>query len=252
MDKWGISLMNALQIAICDDEQIERELLEKYIQEWADQRNHTVITSSFSGGKALLQGFHQNTYDLLLLDIQMQAPDGMSVARTIRESGYDTGIFFITGYEDYLEEGYEVEAFRYLLKPVNKEKLWDAFDKFLLRRKKAIQQAQRFWTLDTPDGQKRVALGEILYLESFGHTCKLYTHAESFLVKMGISDMEKQMQSLGLAAFRCHRSYLINIAQVTNVGREYAIMANGPEVPISRKMYHSLNQTFIRYFRKNF
>lgn len=240
--------MEALRIAICDDEQIERELLEKYVQDWSMQRNHPTEISSFSRGTELLQALRQSTYDLALLDIQMQAPDGMCVARSIRETDHDTGIFFITGYEDYLEEGYEVEAFRYLLKPVNKEKLWDAFDKFLLRKKKT----QRFWTLDTPEGQRRVTLEEILYLESFGHTCRLYTQTDSFVVKSGISEMEQQMQALGLTCFRCHRSYLLNIAQVIGVEREHAVMVGGQKVPVSRKMYHPLNQAFIRYFRKNY
>lgn len=240
--------MEVLRIAICDDEQIARELLEKYIHDWSNRRNYPIEISSFSGGKELLLALGQNNYDLALLDIQMQAPDGMRVARSIRETDHDTGIFFITGYEDYLAEGYEVEAFRYLIKPVDKEKLWDAFDKFLLRRKRA----QRFWTLDTPKGEKRVALDEIIYLESFGHTCRLYTHTENFVVKYGISEMEQQMQALGLSSFRCHRSYLINIAQMTGVEREHAVMTNGQKVPVSRKKYHFLNQAFIRYFRKIF
>lgn len=240
--------MDVFRVALCDDEQIERELLEKYIQDWADQHCYPVAISSFPSGAKLLQALSANSYDLALLDIQMQAPDGMCVARKIRETDHDTGIFFITGYEDYLEEGYEVEAFRYLLKPVNKEKLWDALDKFLLRRK----NAQRFWTLDTPEGQKKVALEEILYLESFGHTCKLYARTENFLVKIGISEMERQLHTLGLAIFRCHRSYLINIAQITSVSREHAVMSDGQKIPISRKMYHDLNHAFIRYFRKSF
>ncbi len=240
--------MDTLRIAICDDEQIERELLEKYIHEWQARQSHPVTTASFPGGADLLHMHNRHPFDLILLDIQMQEPDGMWVAKKIRESDHDTGIFFITGYEDYLAEGYEVEAFRYLLKPLKKEKLWDSIDQFLLRRKKS----QRFWTLETPEGQKRVALEEILYLESFGHTCRLYAKSDSFIVKKGISDMEQQLQALGLAAFRCHRSYLINIAQVTGIGREYAVMTDGQKVPLSRKLYHPLNQAFIRYFRKSF
>lgn len=240
--------MDIFRIGLCDDEQIERNLLETYIQEWSAQRNHPVAVSSFSGGLDLLQAYKRNLFDLFLLDIQMQEPDGMCIAKEIRKNDHDTGIFFITGYEDYLEEGYEAEAFRYLLKPVSKEKLWDAFDKFLLRKKKA----QRFWVLDTPAGQKRVALDEILYLESFGHTCSLYAISDSFVVKAGISEMERQMQAAGLNAFRCHRSYLINIAQMTGVEREYAVMANGQKVPVSRKLYHPLSQAFIRHFKNIF
>lgn len=238
--------MDLLRIGLCDDEQAERQLLEKYIKDWSDYGKHQAAVFSFSEGEALLQAFSRDGFDLVLLDIQMQKLDGMCVARKIRAADYETGIFFVTGYEDYLAEGYEVEAFRYLLKPVEKQKLWDALDQFLLRRKRT----QRYWTVETPQGQKKVALRKILYLESFGHTCLLHTAEESFLVKKGISEMEEEMEALGLAVFRTHRSYLVNLAQVTAVGREKAVLAGGREVPVSRTRYQALSRAFIRLFRR--
>ena len=238
--------MEVLNIAICDDEEAERELLEKYVEAWASCGNHRISISSFSNGAAFLLAFHEKGFDLALLDIQMQEPDGMCVARQIREADRNIGIFFVTGYEDYLVEGYEVEAFRYLIKPIEKEKLWESLGRFLLRRK----QKQRFWTLETPKGQRKVALEDILYLESFGHTCNLYTPEESFPVKIGITEAEKQMAALGLAVFRPHRSYLVNIAQANAVERDAVVLTSGLRVPVSRRLYHALNQAFIRYFRK--
>lgn len=239
--------MEPLRIALCDDEQAMRELLEKYIGEWAVLRNHPAAVSSFCSGGELLRALDGKPFDLVVLDIQMQEPDGMRVARTIRETDCQTGILFVTGYEDYLAEGYEVEAFRYLLKPLKKEKLQEALDSFLVRRRKQ----PRFWTLKTPYGQKRVSLSEILYVESFGHTCRLYTLEESFPVKAGITEMEQQMQALGLAMFRTHRSYLVNLAQVTAVGREQVSLCGEVNAPVSRTRYQALNQAFIRYFRRD-
>ena len=235
-----------IKIALCDDEQAQRELWEKYIREWADDRQYQAGIFSFSDGEALLESFSRGSFDLLLLDIQMQGTDGMGVARKIRAAGHETGIFFVTGYEDYLAEGYEVEAFRYLLKPLQREKLWEALDQFLLRRRKNRQ----YWTVETPEGQRRVALAEILYLESFGHTCMMNTREESFLVKKGISEIEKELGALGIPLFRTHRSYLVNLGQVTGVGREKASLAGGREVPVSRTQYQALNRAFIRLFRR--
>ncbi len=238
--------MKPLRIAVCDDEQAECELMEKYIREWAACRAYQALVLSFSGGEALLQAFFQKGFDLVLLDIQMQGTDGMSAARRIRAADPDAGIFFVTGYEDYLAEGYEVEAFRYLLKPLRREKLWEALDLFLIRR----MRDQRYWTVETPEGQKRVALTEILYLESFGHTCLMHTLEERFLVKKGISEIEKELEILGLSVFRTHRSYLVNLAQVTAVGWDRATLAGGSEVPVSRTQYQGLNRAFIRQFRR--
>ncbi len=238
--------MEPLQIALCDDEQAQRELWEKYIREWAAGRKYQIRLFSFPDGEALLEDFSRKGFDLVLLDIQMQGMDGMYAARKIRAAGLETGILFVTGYEDYLAEGYEVEAFRYLLKPLQREKLWEALDQFLLRRR----GTRRYWTVETPEGQKRVALAEILYLESFGHTCLLYTREESFLVKKGISEVEKELEILGLCVFRTHRSYLVNLSQVTGVGRKVASLAGGREVPVSRTQYQALNRAFIRLFRR--
>lgn len=238
--------MKPLRIAVCDDEQAERELLEKYIRDWATFRKYQAIVFSFSDAESLLQAFFQKGFDIVLLDIQMQGTDGMSAARKIRAADLDTGIFFVTGYEDYLAEGYEVEAFRYLLKPLLQEKLWEALDLFLLRRRRG----QRYWTVETPEGQRRIALAEILYLESFGHTCLLYTLEECVQIKKGISEIEKELGLLGLSVFRAHRSYLVNLAQVTAVGRDRATLAGGSEVPVSRTQYQGLNRAFIRQFRR--
>lgn len=128
--------MEPLRIAVCDDEQAQRELLEEYIRKWAKGKEYQAGISSFSDGEALLAAFSRESFDLLLLDIQMQGTDGMCVARKIRAAGHETGILFVTGYEDYLAEGYEVEAFRYLIKPVRREKLWEALDSFLRRMQK--------------------------------------------------------------------------------------------------------------------
>ena len=100
--------MEPLRIAVCDDEQAQRELWEKYIRKWAKGREYQAGISSFSDGEALLAAFSRESFDLLLLDIQMQGTDGMCVARKIRAAGHETGILFVTGYEDYLAEGYEV------------------------------------------------------------------------------------------------------------------------------------------------
>ena len=237
--------MDALRIALCDDEITEKELLERYIREWDERQPFSVCVCSFSDGQTLLHSMEKETFDIIFLDIQMQGLDGMETARRIREADGSAGICFVTGYEDYLAEGYEVEAFRYLLKPLQPEKLWDALDQYLLRRKRA----RRYWTVETPEGQKRVELARILYLESFGHTCLLYTRKESFPVKKGISEVEKELGALGVPVFRTHRSYLVNLAQVA-VGREAASLAGGGEVPVSRMQYQALNRAFIRLFRR--
>ena len=182
----------------------------------------------------------------MLLDIQMPDMDGMSAAKALRETDGQTGIFFVTGYEDYLVQGYEVEAFRYLLKPVSEEKLWAALDQFLKKR----GGQKRVLMAEMPEGVQRVDAEEICYMEAFAHSCELHTLSECITVKSGISALEKEAVRLGVPLFRCHRSYAVNIAQVRAIEREAALLSDGSRIPVSRRLYQELNRQFIDYFLK--
>ena len=135
-------------IAICDDEEIQRNLLKKLVEAWAAGRNHALRVSLFASGKELLEAWKKERCDIVLLDIQMPDMDGMDAARRLRETDGQTGIFFVTGYEDYLVQGYEVEAFRYLIKPVSEEKLCGALDQFLKKR----DGQRKLLMVETPEG----------------------------------------------------------------------------------------------------
>lgn len=145
-----------------------------------------------------------------------------------------------------MAEGYEVEAFRYLLKPVKEEKLWEALDRFCLRKRKTPECL----VAETGEGRKRVAVKEITFIEAFAHNCELHTVKGGIEVKTGISELEKQAKEFGLPLFRCHRSYMVNIAQVTGIEKDAAVLADGGRIPVSRRMYHDLNQAFIRFFSR--
>ena len=137
-----------MNIAVCDDEEIQRSLLKGYLEAWAEAGSHALRISLFSTGRQFLESLKETRFDIVLLDIQMPDMDGMSAAKALRETDGQTGIFFVTGYEDYLVQGYEVEAFRYLIKPVSEEKLRAALDQFLKKR----GGQKRVLMAETPDG----------------------------------------------------------------------------------------------------
>lgn len=233
-----------MNIAVCDDEEIQRSLLKGYLEAWAEAGGHALRISLFSTGRQFLESLKETRFDIVLLDIQMPDMDGMSAAKALRETDGQTGIFFVTGYEDYLVQGYEVEAFRYLIKPVSEEKLCGALDLFLKKR----DGQRKLLMAETPEGIRRMDAAEICYAEAFAHSCELHTLSECITVKTGISALEKETEKLGLSFFRCHRSYLINIAQVRAVEKEAAVFPGGIRVPVSRRLYQELNRRFIEYF----
>lgn len=133
-----------LRIAICDDETAQRSLLEAYVGEWGMLQQQEVDMALVGSAEQFLFHWEERRRDILLLDIDMPGGDGLSLARRLRSQGEDVQIVFVTGLAEYALEGYDVDAVSYLIKPVEKERLFACLDKALAR---CGREAPRcFWT----------------------------------------------------------------------------------------------------------
>lgn len=101
---------NAMQnIAVCDDESVEIEYLTQLTRQWAKLTETAVNISGFASAEAFLFEYEENKdFDILLLDIQMNAMDGIELAEKIRENNSSVQIVFITGFPDHISRGYDV------------------------------------------------------------------------------------------------------------------------------------------------
>ncbi|MDR1328418.1 MAG: LytTR family DNA-binding domain-containing protein [Oscillospiraceae bacterium] len=182
----------------------------------------------------------QGAAHILLLDIQMPDMDGMTLAKRLREAGDKTQIVFITGFADWILEGYEVDALHYLLKPVDERKLFEVLDKALVR----VAEEGRSIQLTADGAATRVPVGEIMYAEAFSHYVEIHTKSGGIRVKMTLGALEEQ---LGEGFFRCHRSYIAGLKYVRSVSRTSVILENEVTLPLSRKLYDAANEAFIQY-----
>ena len=120
-----------MRIAICDDEEVQRLLLQRYVQEWALDSKVEVETRLFASGESFWFAWEDDrAYDLLVFDIEMGQLSGMELAAEIRRKDEDIPILFVTGYDSYMAQGFEVAALHYLLKPLRREKLFAVLDKY--------------------------------------------------------------------------------------------------------------------------
>ncbi len=233
-----------LSIAIVDDEQVHRDILTKYIEEWKAKERLEAEVETFASGEAFYFAWSgEQRYDVLFLDIMMGATDGISLARRLREQGRKLDVIFTTGIADYMQEGYEVEAMHYLLKPLSKEKVWECLDKCLKRR----EEDAEWILLPTEEGLVKTDVSKILYGEAVGHYCVLECMGERLQLKLGMKELAKKLEGRGDFLF-CHRSYLVNLRRVSKVGRQDIVMEGGALVPVSRRMYNEVNDRFIRAF----
>lgn len=234
-----------MRIAICDDEEVQRKLLKKYLLEWGKERRNRVEITSYSSAESFL--FHwedDREFDLLVLDIEMGSISGMDMAVRLRENEEEIPILFVTGYDSYMAQGYEVSALHYLLKPVHKEKLFSVLDK--LQKSKKVQEKIM---LRMEEGNLAVAVPDIWYIEAAGHQCMLFAAGRQYTLRHSISEMKKMLSSQK-EIVSCHRSYLVNLQHVSAIVKSEIIMDDSTRLPISRGAGKQVNEAFIRIYKE--
>lgn len=231
-----------IRTAICDDELTDREVVSQYLTRWAKEHGHTITLSMFSSAESFLFNFEDNkAYDLLLLDVEMSEINGVELAGRIRRVNREVQIIFISGYSDYISEGYDVDALNYILKPVDYEKLTKVLDKAAER----IKTVERALFLETADGMVRVPLYDIVYIEVRGNYITLHTTEGESTVKETLSKIEAELDD---RLFRTSRSYLVNLKYISRTSKTDVTLTTGETIPLSRGLYDKLNRAFIKHF----
>jgi DNA-binding LytR/AlgR family response regulator len=233
-----------MKIAICDDETSHANILHKYVKSWSKSNGLDASVQLFSSAESFLFVWSEDkSFDLLLLDIQMPGLSGMALARTIRQSDDSLCIIFVTGYSDYIDEGYDVSALHYLLKPVNEEKLFACLD----RAVKKAGSPEKFILLQCGGEQLRLPQDEIVCIEAFAHEVQISTIGKTLITKKSIGELAGALA--GVHFIRPHRSYIVGLKYVRQIGRNELILDNDTRIPVSRRRFDEINGAFIRFYR---
>ena len=232
----------AFRIALCDDAQQDRAYIRSILASWAENSKQLVHIEEFPSAESFLFRYAEDkAWDILLLDIEMGDMDGVSLAKKIRKDNESVQIVFITGFADYISEGYEVSALHYLMKPVKEEKLFAVFDRAVA----AAQKTERVILLPVGGEMLRLPVNQVQYVEAFSHTVAVVTTEETIQVKMPISELETL---LGDAVIRCHRSYLVGLKHIARLSKTEVILDNGKALPLSRTAAPLVHKAFISYY----
>ena len=229
-------------IVICDDDIEQIAYLRKALHQWAADKSFAVDVAEYESAEQFLFGYGDTPCDLLLLDIEMRGLNGMELAKRLRSNGDMLPIVFITGYSDYIAEGYDVEALHYLLKPVAKEKLFAVLDKYVEKRSVKTDEL----LVETADGATHISADRITYIEAFGRKTALHLSDDTIIdCTMSISKFSA-MQVNGFVS--SHRSYIVNLRYIRTIGRTALILDSGEEIPLSRRLYSEVNRRFIEFY----
>ncbi|MBQ3003797.1 MAG: response regulator transcription factor, partial [Clostridia bacterium] len=196
-----------------------------------------------SSGVAFLFAYRENRdVDILFLDIEMGQMNGIELAREIRADNETVQIVFITGYPDYIGEGYDVDALHYLLKPVDTQKLYEVCERALAN----LQKQPRFHLLPVGKEVVRVYEKDILYAETQGHYLRLVTKKGEHRLRMTLPELSTR---LGDSFFKCSRSYLAGLLHVSRITKTSVILEDGTDLPLGKGLYDEINTALIRFLR---
>jgi DNA-binding LytR/AlgR family response regulator len=227
-----------ITLAICDDEEAERDYLHQLVTDWACRRELRLHLLLYPSAEAFLFAYEEQNIDIVLLDIKMGDMDGIALAKRLRQGDERIQFIFVTGLPDFIADGYEVAALHYLLKPVSPEKLVAALD----RAMKRLGTEEATVLLPLKDGKQRLPVSTIYTIEAFSHELTIHTTSGDFSVKMTMNEMETL---LGRDFCRCHRSFLANMRHVRKVTKNALEMDDGSVLPLSRKVAAKAMEIFL-------
>lgn len=237
-----------IKIAICEANKEESQLLFSFIDQFYKQKELVFKIHCFQSGEELLSFSSKPYFDLIFLGIILKGINGIETASAIREFDPDCFIVFSTSSTEYAVESYQVEAFQYLLKPIDPQKLFQVLEKI---QNKLKEKETQVIIVKLKDGYHVVPYQDIIYIESRNH--QLIFHLKD---KKEFS-IYKKMDDLAILFhteprfIRTHKSYLINATYVKTAGNTSFTLLNGVEIPISRTYTDLAKKSYLDLMLSN-
>ena len=227
-----------MRIAVCDDEELFRIEFKSVLDKVLINAEYDIDT--FSGGSSLYEAFLKNPFDLVFLDIEMPGIDGITLAKRLRAVSENVQIVFLTSHIEYALEGYEVNALRYLVKPVDMNKLSEVL-KYIQDKKNNSRQI-----MIKQEGEDIVIdISDIIYMESMDKNVRIVTSKSEYITRYNISDYEEELKNSGF--LRIHRGYLISLSKVKKIVKNDVVMDGDISIPVSRSNIKTLKDALYAY-----
>ncbi len=227
-----------LKIAICDDEQSQLARMNELVLAWGKREGHVCEVHTFVSAEAFLFVYGEDrTFDLLLLDVEMQGISGIELAKRVRKEDSHAEIVFVTSHFEFVCEGYEVDALHYLVKPIDVHKL----SQVLTKASQKLAQEPPSVVINCEGETVLLLESDILYAEAFLHYTVIFTKNKSYRIKESISAFAERLSD---DFYRVHRSYVASLKHVTRISRT-SVTVGHAELPLSRGKYDDINRAFI-------
>lgn len=228
-----------IRIVLCDDEKEQRAMLKNIITTQLDLKGLQYTLSEFDCGEALCQAILKHDFDIIFLDIEMKALDGVATAKNIRLYNKKAVIIFVTAYSDFVFQGYEVRALNYILKPYKREKIVAILSSAIEQLK---EEQDQFFAVESKGGTRKLNLSHTQYFFSDKRKVHGVTLAGTIEFYEKLDDLEKQLPKFFI---RIHQRYLVNLNFISAIEKNNAVVGS-ENLPISRQYYQMLMIEFAK------
>ena len=221
-------------IAICDDEPLFCEQLKEHIYSYSNKYNLDTVVEIFNNGKQLLNNAH---FDIIFLDYQMPGINGLQTARELRKNNIQCTIIFLTSFPEIVYETFQFDTFRFLIKPLNTNKLYEALDSY----RKKIDTYYPISVISNGTALK-ISTKDIIYIEADGKNSIIRLLNQSIHCPKTLAKVYSLLPTN--CFFKPHRSFVVNFLYIDSYNKNHIKFTNGEYAKISRDQ--------LKYFKSAF
>jgi len=218
-----------IRIAVCDDEEIYLEMIQKLIKNLELSYKTRISVNTYKNGYKLLEAMASKRFHIFLIDIEMPDIDGMALSQKINKIRPNSIIIFVTNFVDYWQKGYEVRAFRYILKSQLRRELARCINDAV---KELISSASPSYTIKVFGEEIPIPISEILYFTVKKRMITACTSTKSYCFYNTLEAIEEDLGMWGFV--RCHKGYLVNCSQIASLKYNTITLKNKLQLPLSR------------------
>lgn len=229
------------RFAIIEDDDRDAIQLNNCILDYFSRKNQKADTVRFKNATAFVDKY-MGGYDVIFMDIEMPGTNGLEASKRIRMLDTEVVIVFVTATVQYAVDGYSVNAFDCVIKPVTPSTFFHKLDRII---EHAEREKSKTLTIRTPQGIVKMPLNKIFYVEVTEHYLVYHTETENIRVYGKLSTIEESLTENGF--FRCNRCYLVNLRFVTKF-EDDTVEVGGDKLLISRRRKQDFLQALTNYF----
>lgn len=237
-----------MRVAICDDDECEIEHFSKLITEYRLSRGRNLECRFFCNSIDFLCDVKGGEYDLVLMDVVMPGIGGIKAAQELREKDGNVKIVFVSSSPEFAVESYHVDAYHYLLKPVDADALFSLLDRIA---KELSVQRERGLVLKNREGVVRLSFAEIEFVEVINK--KVSFHLTGGVIRevtAALADLEGELLTRQ-EFIKTHRSYVVNLNCVESIDANCAVTKSGHSIPVSRQRHNQVQNAYMDFLSRS-